>query len=145
MLAVTNPSNETFRRTMKSLLQELQSRISKRRSLISDAESLVQRHYERKRSLGSSMLSPYALQQAKDTIKVSTKSQQLDKKLFANLLSQERNKFEGYFRSSYKPAEKLMTSGETFKIINADVQRQLSELGNRLGVSLTCPGKVTWK
>ena len=86
MLAVTNLSNETFRRTMKSLLQELQSRISKRRSLISEAESLVQRHYARKRIDGYGMLTTFSLEQAREIIREAVHSQKIDKKIFTRLL-----------------------------------------------------------
>ena len=127
---------------MKSLLQQVQSRISKRRAFIRRAESLVERYYIRKNSTGHQLLTDSGLAQAKSAIKAGAASQQLDKKIFANLLKQSRNKFEGYFRSSYKPAEKLLTSDETFAIINADVQRQLAELGARLGVALTGKPKV---
>ena len=85
------------------------------------------------------------MRQIKFDLIATVQSQKLDKKIFAYLLSQERIKFEKYFRSSYKPAKKVMKSYGTFTFNNAVVQKHLTELGDRLGVSLISRGKVTWK
>ena len=85
----------------KTLLQRVQSRISMRRNELFDLERVVQHHYFKKEYWGEVYLDKWTLQHYKDTLKVTAASQKLDKQIFQVLLTQERNKFAGYFRSAY--------------------------------------------
>lgn len=86
----------------KSLLQRVQSRISKRRGMINALEELVEYHYGAKALFGSGTMTPEQLKQHKASIKAGAESQKLDKKIFQMLVAQERTKYDAYFRSAHK-------------------------------------------
>lgn len=86
----------------KTLLQRVQSRISKRRNLIGSLEHEVMRHYVYCSCFGhDSEMSYDEVVEAKAAIKEGAESQKLDKEIYQLLLKQERDKFDAYFRSAY--------------------------------------------
>lgn len=86
----------------KTLLQRVQSRISKRRDMICELEDKIADHYCTKEIYGVGRFCKWELQEAKENLKEGAASQKLDKELFAMLLEQERNKYAGHFRSKYR-------------------------------------------
>ena len=97
---------------MKSLLQQVQSRISKRRDVIHAIECEVKNHYYQKMLWEVGTLTPCDLKKFKQAIAVGAASQKLDKRIYQALLKQERDKFAGYFRSSHKPVDKKLSVAE---------------------------------
>jgi len=75
---------------MKSLLQQVQSRISKRRTLIFAVERSVEIHYYNKILWGVGTMTSCQLANSRLTVKEAGDSQRLDKKIFRMLLEQER-------------------------------------------------------
>ena len=121
---------------MKSLLQQVQSRISKRRVSIRLSESIVNNYYANLLFFGSLSMTVDQMRQIKFDLIATVQSQKLDKKIFAYLMSQERNKFEGYFRSSYKPVGNVPVIVDEIGAIHVKVQKKIKQLYARLGVSV---------
>lgn len=112
---------------MKTLLQQVQSRISKRRDMIRLREERIALHYDDNRKCGVSRVSPVELRQLKQAVKAGAESQKLDKQIFQMLLSQERNKHADHFRSAHKPWKELpvMSVSELCDRVTADIKRSL--------------------
>jgi hypothetical protein len=89
---------------MKTVIQRLKSRISRRRNITRELEKALANHYSFKSSsIGFATLSQAQVVEVRDAIKNCAANQRLDKELFAMLLEKERSKYDMYFRSSYRP------------------------------------------
>jgi hypothetical protein len=88
---------------MKTKMQRLQSRISKRRNAIRHVDSEIEILVTVKNLIGLSPEHQAMLTQFRKYSKDMGVDQKLDKELYQMLLEQERNKFAGHFRSKYKP------------------------------------------
>lgn len=77
-------------KTGKTLLQRVQSRISKRRDMIAEVETAVTYYYEVKEQFGFGTMNELRLKQHKANIRTGAESQKLDKELYQMLLQQDR-------------------------------------------------------
>jgi hypothetical protein len=89
---------------MKTKLQRLQSRISKRRNAISHLDTEIHSLITCKVLVGLLPEAQTTLTQFRKLSKGMGLDQKLDKELYQMLLEQERNKHAHLFRSKYKPA-----------------------------------------
>lgn len=94
---------------MKSNIQLLQSRISKRRNAISKNDWCIRNLLR----MPKSIITRLTLKRYRETSRELGHEQQLDKRLFQMLLAKERDKYAGYFRSSH-PHWMAVTGFERF-------------------------------
>jgi hypothetical protein len=85
----------------KTLLQRVQSRISKRRNAISAIDRNIGFLVKMKALADLPDAVARALRQYREDSKAMGADQRTDKEIFQVLLAQERNKYAGHFRSKY--------------------------------------------
>ena len=92
---------------MKSLLQQVQSRISKRRNMISAIDHNIEFLLKVKALADLPDDAERALKHYRKDSKAMGDDQKLDKELYKMLLGQERTKYDAYFRSKYRSVRSL--------------------------------------